>query len=400
MNENSHVNVLVVEDHVFQQDYICSCLRQIGIQHIVTASDGYEALHCIDERYHSNDSIELIVCDLKMPNMDGIAFMRYLAERQFVGYLIILTAMDSSIISSVSQMAKKYQIKLLGSLHKPVDKLLLNSLMGKMHYKKDLPSDDGLPDGVVESDLIHALNNEGLFAYFQPKFSFSDESVVGLEALARLVLPNGQVVLPEHFLHLYDRLDNAKSFELTVYRQAFELLRYLINQRIPIRLSVNYSASMLDNFEFYDSFVALAEEYNIPPQSITIELTEKNIIKDPKLAIELLSRFRVNGFNLSVDDFGTGYSSFKQLELLPFNELKVDKSFIVGIEFDAQKQAIVESTVELAHRLDLDIVAEGIETRAAWDMVKAYGFDVCQGFLTGKPLSKGDAILLLEKADK
>lgn len=386
MNTYHNYSVMVVEDHHFQREYIKNCLEQIGIPLVTTATDGTGALAHLENAQRDNLCFDIIICDLHMPNMDGVEFIRHLSERHFNGHIIIITAMDDSLISSVSQMVEQYKIQLAGSLSKPIDTKKLISLISQISQASpDILQT--LPDGINESDIIDALNNGGLTPYFQPKFNFTDKSCVGIEALARLQLPNKEWLMPEQFLYLYDQLDKTKEFELSVYNQAFELLRELIDHGKPVQLSVNFCSGMLEDFDFYDRFIALSKQHRIPSDLITIELTERNVIKDSVLAIEFLSRFRINGFKLSIDDFGTGYSSFKQLELLPFNELKIDRSFMLGIEFDQQKQAIVKSTIELSRRLKLSTVAEGIETDAAWDIAKQYGCDVCQGFLTGKPLS-------------
>lgn len=388
MSEENSLKVLVVEDHSFQLAHITNCLDQIGVEHVLTATDGVEGLECIAKEKDNSHPINLIICDLQMPNMDGIAFIRHLFINRYKGALIILTAMDASLVSSVTQLIKEYKIKFIGSLNKPVNTKTLITYITEAAEHTDSLISPVLPEGVSEGDLIHALSNGGLQSYFQPRFKFSDKSFAGVEALARLVLSDGRIIPPDDFLYLYEKLNKVAEFELQIYSQAFQLIKVWMQMGHPTQVSINISSSLLTNAVFYNDLLALIKHYGVPTDLVTIEVTERTLIGETTSAIEHVSRLRLNGFNLAIDDFGTGYSSFKQLELLPFNELKIDKSFMIGIESDLQKQAIVKSTVELAKRLNLTTVAEGVETIEAWEIAKEYGCDLCQGYLTGIPESK------------
>lgn len=392
MNEINRLRVLVVEDHGFQREYIANCLSQIGIEQILTAMDGEEALDNMTRLESSGQSFDVVICDLQMPNMDGIAFIRNLAERHFTGAIIILTAMDASLVSSVTRMVKEYKLNFIGSLHKPLDTKLLISYVIEACERKDVSVSPPLPNGISEEDLIAGFDAGGLTAHFQPKFNFSDKRLVGVEALARLILPDNTVIYPDDFLYLYSKLKRTKECELKIYEQGFKLLRQWINKGYPVQVSVNFCANMLGDPDFYDAVVALAAQYAIPHDLVTIEVTERSLIDNIAMSIEFLARLRINGFNLAVDDFGTGYSSIKQLELLPFNELKIDKSFLIGVDTDSQKRAIVQSITELARRMNLKTVAEGIENHDSWDIAKQYGCDICQGYFTGKPMSFDDIL--------
>lgn len=382
----NNLKVLVAEDHSFQREYVANCLNQIGIHQVVTATDGQEALVHFDEMTATGSTFDIIISDLHMPNMDGVAFIRNLAERNFKGGLIILTALDSNLVSSVTSMVREYELNIIGSLIKPVDTKKLIQYVSEISEKNNEEIIHPLPKGLIEQDLIDALGADCLTAYYQPRFNFSNGQITGFEALARLMLPNGQVVTPDDFLYLYTKLNRAAEFELRVYDQAFLLAQKALKLGKPLQLSINLCANMLGNVDFYEELVALAKKHKIPNDLVTIEVTERSLLDNIALSIEFLARLRINGFNLAIDDFGTGYSSIKQLELLPFNELKIDKSFLFDIENDDQKKAIVESTVDLAKRLKINTVAEGIETQAAWDLAKKYGCDVCQGYFTGRPM--------------
>ena len=136
----------------------------------------------------------------------------------------------------------------------------------------------------------------------------------------------------------------------------------------------------------------LASTAGIDPEAVTIEITETWFTADADAvtALDVLTRLRLKGFELSIDDFGTGYATLKQLKRVPFGEMKVDQSFVSSAATDAESRAIVRSSIELGHSLDLRVVAEGVESDAEWDLVSEFGCDLAQGFFIAKPLEMDD----------
>lgn len=379
--------VLVVEDHGFQLEYTTSCLHQIGIARVLKAKDGQAGLGEIRFCESHNIDVDLVICDLQMPNMDGIEFLRILAEREFEGGIIIVTAMEAALVSAVSRMVNEYKLKLIGSIHKPIDTKTLIQYVSEVCESNQNHIRRPLPSGVEEKDIISALEKGNLFTEYQPQYEFGSGQLYGIEALARLRLDDGRVVYPDDFIHLYSVLGKTQEFETIVYRQAFNYLNSMIRIGKPIQLSINFCANMLGNDTFYHGLIEMARMYQIPHDLVTIEITERSLLKDKARSIEFLARLRLNGFKVSIDDFGTGYSSIKQLEHLPFNELKIDKSFVIGIEYDEQKKLIAQTITELAKRLNLKTIAEGVETPEAWNIMANFGCNICQGYLTGRPMA-------------
>ena len=132
------------------------------------------------------------------------------------------------------------------------------------------------------------------------------------------------------------------------------------------------------------------ERHSFPYQKLTLEITEGAMMENPLQAVEVLTELQSMGINLAIDDFGTGYSSMAYLKNLPVNELKIDKSFVIGLDADPSDEAIVRSTIDLAHNLGLRVIAEGVETQQTWDLLSDIECDVAQGFHMGKPVSSDD----------
>jgi len=162
-------------------------------------------------------------------------------------------------------------------------------------------------------------------------------------------------------------------------------------------VSVNLSPESLDDFNFGARLHALVTDAGVRSKDITFEIVESEIARDFRRSLENTSRLRMLGFGLSIDDFGTGFSSLEQLSLLPFTELKLDRSFVTGICDNPQKQAMVNSTVRMAKELELTVVAEGIETDAEAEFVETAGCDFGQGYWFSRPIPSDDFSTVLEK---
>lgn len=159
-----------------------------------------------------------------------------------------------------------------------------------------------------------------------------------------------------------------------------------------IGVAINLSPLSLVAAEWFERLLGLVRDSGVPPRLVTFEVTESALAGDPTEAIGNLVRLRMHGFGLSVDDFGTGYSTLQKLSEFPFTELKIDRSFVAGVHCDQRLQAIVESSVQLAGRLQLTTTMEGVEAAEDWHYLKGVGGNLCQGFLLGKPMP-GDEIL-------
>jgi EAL domain-containing protein (putative c-di-GMP-specific phosphodiesterase class I) len=170
--------------------------------------------------------------------------------------------------------------------------------------------------------------------------------------------------------------------------KALERVRRWIDRGLRMSIAVNLSVRTLADEEFPDRVAAALARHDVPPELLTFELTESGVMADPERALPVLRRLSTMGVVLAVDDFGTGYSSLAYLRQLPVDEVKIDKSFVLGMGTDLGDMAVVRSIVELGHSLSLTVVAEGVEDDAARDQLVSMGCDVAQGYLISRPLSE------------
>jgi diguanylate cyclase (GGDEF)-like protein len=239
-------------------------------------------------------------------------------------------------------------------------------------------------------ELRQAVGAGQLRLYLQPKLALDSGEVVGAETLVRWEHPQRGLVPPMQFIPFAEQTGFIRTITLWVFAEAARHWRLLHQAGLKLTLSVNLSTRDLLDPDLPQKFDALLVEHRVPAEAFCLEITESAIMDDPPRAQATLERLSALGFKLSIDDFGTGYSSLAYLKRLPVDELKIDKSFVLGMESDADDATIVRSTIDLAHNLGLSVVAEGVENAAVWNMLRELNCDQAQGFHMGRPMEARD----------
>ncbi len=233
-----------------------------------------------------------------------------------------------------------------------------------------------------------ALESGQVSVHYQPKVALPSRQVVGAEALVRWKHPEFGRVDPDEFVPAVEATGLVDILTDFVMDKALERVRRWIDRGLRMSIAVNLSVRTLADEEFPDRVAAALARHQVPPELLTFELTESGVMADPERALPVLRRLSTMGVVLAVDDFGTGYSSLAYLRQLPVDEVKIDKSFVLGMGTDLGDMAVVRSIVELGHSLSLTVVAEGVEDDAARDQLVSMGCDVAQGYLISRPLSE------------
>ncbi|NMG53511.1 bifunctional diguanylate cyclase/phosphodiesterase [Aromatoleum aromaticum] len=236
------------------------------------------------------------------------------------------------------------------------------------------------------SDLRSAIDKNELQLYCQPKVSISSGEVCGAEALVRWPHAQHGMIATGEFITLAERAGLIMPLTRWVLETAFRQSHTWFEQDIRQPLSVNLSAQDLRDPRLVDRISGLFATWAMPPEMIQFELTESALMEDPIGALKTLQRLKALGVELFIDDFGTGYSSLSYLQKLPVDSLKIDQSFVSSMLTNAGSAVIVRSTVELGHNLGLGVVAEGVESEAQWDGLRALGCDTAQGHFVGFPI--------------
>jgi diguanylate cyclase (GGDEF)-like protein len=238
------------------------------------------------------------------------------------------------------------------------------------------------------SQFRQALETGQVKVHYQPKVALPSRQLLGVEALVRWRHPEFGALDPDEFVPAVEAAGLVDALTDFVMDQALVRVRKWIDRGLRISAAVNISVRCLADLHFPDRVAERLERHGVPAELLTLELTESGVMADPQRALPVLRRLHTLGVVLAVDDFGTGYSSLAYLRQLPVDEVKIDKSFVLGMGSDLGDLAVVRSIVELGHSLGLIVVAEGVEEDIARDQLAAMGCDVAQGYLISRPLSE------------
>lgn len=240
---------------------------------------------------------------------------------------------------------------------------------------------------LLERDLRIALIEKQFELYYQPKIRLADKQVAGVEALLRWNRPMHGFMSPALFIPLAESLGLINQIGDWVIETACQQLSAWSTQGLgEVQIAVNLSPSQLTSSTLLDRVKLLLAQYSIKPNMLEMEVTESMMMHNPEEAISKLQALRELNIQLYIDDFGTGYSSMSYLKRLPINALKLDRSFIIHMATDPRDADVCEGIIELAHKLGLDVVAEGVETQAQYDALLERGCDIIQGYLYSRPL--------------
>jgi diguanylate cyclase (GGDEF)-like protein len=236
------------------------------------------------------------------------------------------------------------------------------------------------------SELRQAVEHDQLTLHYQPKVDLATHRVKYVEALVRWDHPTRGFVSPDQFIPFAEQTGYIKTISRWVADKAIAQCAAWREQGIELAVSVNVSARELIQSSLPETFQALLDKHGVAPEWIWIEITESAIMDDPNHAIETLDRLHALGIRLSIDDFGTGYSSLSYLKRMPVDEIKIDKSFVMGMGQHKDDETIVRSTIDLGHNMGLKVVAEGVETEEMLERLRELRCDLAQGFHLSRPL--------------
>jgi diguanylate cyclase (GGDEF)-like protein len=275
------------------------------------------------------------------------------------------------------------------------ERLMLRATIAKSEGTKDKRPINVYHEGDEEQrvrnmallhDLKAAIQDGALVMHYQPKISVADETVCGVEALIRWDHPTYGWLPPNDFIPVIEQSGNISILTRWVLETVAKQHKKWRKEGLDLSIAVNLSAHDLEDQELPWFIMDILRNQKLPPEKLIVEITEQAMVQDFGNATTVLTRLRDLGIRVSIDDFGTGYSSLSQLKKLPVNELKIDRSFVAKLPGDPADEAIVSTAIDLAHKLKLDIVAEGVSSGAAYRWLKAQGIDSAQGFYWSDPI--------------
>lgn len=271
-----------------------------------------------------------------------------------------------------------------------------------IEYTKDIDSQNEW-NRYLTLSMNKAIENKEFEVYYQPKFRFSDEKIVGAEALVRWNNPEKGFLLPGKFIPLFELNGFIEKVDKYVFDDVCNFLSKLnsiCSQKddlSQITISFNLSRHHLYNPNLIKELKEIAQKFNIKTSQIEVELTESVMFDNQKKLVKVMNDIKREGFAISVDDFGSGYSSLNLLKDLPADIIKIDKEFLLNVPANDKENIIISSVIEMAKKLKIITVAEGVETKIQSDLLKKVGCDIAQGFYYAKPMPAKEFLSLLKK---
>lgn len=394
--------IVILDDEPDVAQTVALVVGSVGLEPVITptASAFFEE---IDRRMP-----EFIALDMVMPDMDGVEVMRRLAERECSAQIIVISGLGGRVLGAAERSALEHGLNIIGAVPKPFSSLELRKLIigarpNAPAASAPFPTSEPM---VSERQLMLALESDQFRLAYQPKVHCGHGQLAGFEALLRWHHPEHGVIMPDRFIPRAERLGLMDLITREVLQQG---LAWFSNHFKACRpcygvgegeaadasrptLSFNLSAKNLHDIDFADTLQDLCRHHAIDCDQVILELTETSAMDDPVTSLDLMTRLRMKGFQLSLDDFGTGYSSMAQLVRLPFSEIKVDKTFVMSANRSRESRTAIHSIVELGHNLDMRATAEGVEELATLEFLREVGCDLAQGYYIARPMYGDDAL--------
>lgn len=374
--------LLVLDDDPVISDIIAMLAQDIGMQ--------ARKVDCAEALFESmvTWTPTHISVDLMMPGLDGVEILARMSGLGCRAGIVIISGVDARVLESAMRVAREHDLCVLGTLQKPFCHAEAKALLSRRVYSGVASAAKPSAFDACPNERRRALAQREFVAHFQPKVDTRTWSVVGFEALVRWHHPTHGVLSPDHFIGAMERDGTITQLSAQVLEQAMSwLARGASNFNAPVSIAVNLSALDIADPSLAACLSHLAKRHGVDPSRVIVEITESNAMRDPRAALAMVTRLRVLGFKVALDDFGTGYSSMAHLARLPLSSLKVDKSFVQSMATSAESRKIVESIVRLGNALELELVAEGVETHAAAAQLRDMGCQQIQGHLISPALA-------------
>lgn len=380
------MKILLLDDEPLMLRLLTHQLAKLGFAEVVSRERALDALALLEGDIAA---IDLVFCDLQMPEMDGVEFVRHLARIGYAGGLVMVSGEDDRVLRTAEKLAQAHRLHVLGVLHKPVSPAQLQQMM-ESHVARPVAAARVDCIAYAPDELRQAIANGQLVNYYQPKVEVATGAMAGVETLVRWQHPRDGLVFPDQFISIAEDHGLIDDLTRAVLSAALRQASLWQEQGWRWPVAVNVSMDNLVVLDFPDFIAREAKTLGVALPGLILEVTESRLMKSPLAPLDILARLRLKHIGLSIDDFGTGHSSLAQLRDLPFNELKIDRGFVHGASRDPALRTLFEASVGIARQLGIHTVAEGVEDRDDWDFLRSMGCELAQGYFIARPMPAGD----------
>ena len=323
-----------------------------------------------------------VVLLLGNPSSFNAEFLELIQRRQPQARVIMFETNFSITAPLLDQKASRLEMDLITILPLPCPPERLEAVVERLHTASLEHAIDQAPMSVEE--VSSAVDAGKIQAWYQPKVRLSDGQAIGFEALARWVEPDGTLLPPSLFIPAAEDSEVIIPMTRKLISDSLTELSDWQSRGLNLKVSVNATVEVLNSKNFVEWLQILLDYHEVEPESLVIEITESRVAGKASKIVENLTQLRQLGVGVAVDDFGTGYSSLLQLSRMPCTELKIDRSFVSGASVKEERAVLLRNSVSIGHGLGLNVVAEGVETRADWEAAVHAAVDEVQGWYIGK----------------
>ncbi len=324
---------------------------------------------------------DVILLDLMMPGTDGVELLRFLADKARQAKICLMSGSDTRVLNSARRLGSAHGLDVVETMEKPISIPVLNTFFETISQT-----------GVEKIKVNHSQAlAEGQFTlHYQPIIDMRTHEVKGVEALIRWQHPERGLLPPDEFMDQIVNDGLIRTLTDFVIKTSIRQAASWFNTGENFTLAMNITASTLLDLSLPDRIAELCAQHGVPAERLLLEVSETEAMRDVTRTMDVLLRMRLRNIGVAIDDFGIGHSSLRELQRMPFSELKIDKSFVMDMVTNRDSAVIVNSIIDLARNLGLKVIAEGVETSRVWQLLNEKGCDFAQGYYVARPMGADD----------
>ena len=387
MTENyDNLKLLVIDDESFVLSLSVRILNKLGYENIDTANNGVEALEKLDK---SQAPYDVIICDLNMPEMNGVEFMYHAQQKKFSGGLILLSGEDKRILETAMGLALEKNLNVLGVLPKPVSPVSLGDLLITYKPTVSKKSDVDRDQAISKTEMVEGLKSEegGLDLFYQPIAHIRSGEIAGVQTIVRWKHVSRGLLDPKTFMPLAEQLGLIDELTARVYSKAAKQSSEWLSSKIYLENSINVSTSFLSDPDLIEFILNEPGEMGVDPKYLILQIPERQLLTEFHSSSDLMMRLRFKKLGISIGNFSMSDAAMGLIKSMPFTQLKVNWGSIEAAGRNSEIESDTSNKIALAQELGMQITATGVQSRGDWDYAEKLGFDSVQGVFCSKPLS-------------
>ncbi len=394
-NSSQDINFLVIDDEAFVLNVTVKALQQLGHERIDTASNGLEALNMLSE---STSPYDVIICDLNMPQMDGIEFIHHAKQRNYGGGLILLSGEDRRILEMTRNLATTQDLNILGSITKPVSLPLLEDILCQYTPNISDLQNDEQQQALDEEELIAAIEGEcnELLLFYQPIAHIRSGDITAVQTVPKWQHTSRGTLEPHTFLPLAEQCGVAEKLTLKIYDKAIKQAAEWKSSGIFLQNFIGVSPNSLTDKHLVEFLLEKPQEMGIVHKHMNLVFTERQLESNSIDITEILMRFHFRKIGIAIDDFSMSDVIMESIKVFPYSKLGIDRNLLNSPDNEAKLKSVMGANNGLAKSLNTEISIHNIQTAEDWNFAEELGFDYAQGNFCSKPLANRGLLEFIE----